>query len=223
MYDITLLSIFRDSAAYLDRYIDQVEEALDPFEKPHLIWLEGDSMDDTFEKLTALSEQTVADVTLIQFDTNGPYWPSIDHPMRWQQLEACWNKALSYLEPSAICVCVESDLIWRWPTLRTLIGDVQAGLCEVACPMLMRHAPQMGDYFYDTNAFCKDGQHFTNLWPYHPALLNEERFVPLETGGGMLVTNSDSLSQARWQDKCVLRFGSEARVLLDTRLKIYHP
>lgn len=223
MYDLTIFSIFRDSAHYLERYAQQVKTAVAHAAQAHLVWLEGDSLDDTPVRLQELSETLEADVTLVKFDTGGPYWPSINHPDRWRQLEACWNRALKYLEPTRMAVCVESDLIWDWPTLEGLVSLVDSGCCEVACPMLMRSTPQTGPYFYDTNAFTKDGQHFTNGLPYHPALRSGERFVTLDTAGGLLVSTGAQLSRARWRDQCVLHFAPNARIVLDSQLRIFHP
>jgi hypothetical protein len=118
---------------------------------------------------------------------------------------------------------VESDLIWDWPTLETLIAHVEARFCQVACALLMRDTPQTGLYFYDTNAFRKDGQNFSNYRPFHPALQGGDRFVELDTGGGMLVCTYPALRRARWKDQCVLHFEPGTPVVLDTQLQVFHP
>jgi hypothetical protein len=208
MNDLTILSIMRNSLGYLARYQAQVNAAFAHFERPHLILCEGDSDDGTKAALEQL--EVAGDFTLLELNTGGPLWPSISHPSRWRQLELAWNTCLSGLEPTEIAVCVESDLIWDWPT-------------AVACPLLLRQTPATGLYFYDTNAFCTDGQHFRNAWPYHPALGGGERFIALETGGGMLVTTDAWLRRARWEDACVLHFPLDASIRLDSSLAIYHP
>lgn len=220
MYDLTLLSIFRDSTGYLERYAAQVAETLTHFENVHLIWVEGDSVDDTQAQLQALSERLAADVTLVEFTTSGPHWPSIDHPSRWQQLEACWNRALKHLEPGRLCVCVESDLMWDWSALSTCIEHLTSW--DVVYPMLMRRLPE-GEYFYDTNGFSRNGQHFSNFAPFIPDWDGVTRLVELTTGGGLIATRYDYLRQARWRDKCVLHFPDQARLAVDTWTKIYHP
>lgn len=134
-YDITFLSILRDSTGYLDRYSRQLRQTLAQFEHSHVIWVEGDSTDDTPAQLRALAETLPARVTLAECPTHGPYWPSIDHPQRWQQLEYVWNTALRYLEPTRWAVCVESDLVWDWPTLAVLLADIKLAMarCCIHC------------------------------------------------------------------------------------------
>lgn len=222
-YDITFLSILRDSTPYLARYGDQLASALVHFERGHVIWVEGDSTDDTQARLRALGEALPADVTLVECTTHGPHWPSSDHPARWRQLETVWNTALSQLQSTRWAVCVESDLIWDWPTLQALLEHLEADRADVVCPLLLRDTPQTRLYFYDTNAFCKDGQHFNNYPPYHPALSCGDTLVTLDTGGGMLVTRGTWLTLARWRNRCVLHFPVQARIALDTTRCIYHP
>src|SRR5579859_6757463 len=209
MNDLTILSIMRNSTPYLSRYLSQLSSAFAHFHYPHLVVCEGDSDDGTRERLESLDLR--ANFTLLRLDTGGPLWPSVSHPSRWRQLETVWNACLDALEPTRIAVCVESDLIWDWPTLEALITHVENGLCDVACALVMRDTPQTGLYFYDTNAFTRDGAHFSNYLPYHPALAGGERFVELDTGGGMLVTTYATLRRARWKDQCVLR-SEERRV-----------
>lgn len=222
MYDLTICSIFRDSTSYLERYADQVVEVLAHFPQSHLIWLEGDSQDGTPQALAALADRLAADVTLLTYDTGGPYWPSIDHSLRWQQLEACWNRNLRYLEPSALCICVESDLMWDWSTVARCLEGLASW--DVVYPMLMKRGAG-SEWFYDTNAFQRAGQHFSMHPPVIPdwEATSGERFVPVSTGGGLILTRYELLRQAQWRDNCVLHFPDGTRLAVDTQTRIYHP
>ncbi len=218
--DLQILSIFRDSMAYLDRYVAQVREALELYRSAHLIWLEGDSIDGTKQCLPILAhefERSSVRVTHLELDQGNPYYPSVDLPERWRVLERAWNTALSALESSRLAVCVESDLIWSWDALATCLEHVESGRCEVAAPMLKR-----GSIFYDTHGFTRAGQHFTNAPPFIPAW-DGDQFVPCDTMGGMLCTTYAHLRDAEWRDGCVLRFAPGVRLLLDTSVEIQHP
>lgn len=223
MYEVTILSIFRDSTPYLERYLAQVQSVVSLARSAHVIWLEGDSKDRTLEALERASESLSADVTLVQFDTHGPKWPSIDHAQRWTQLESCWNQCLSYLEPTDIGICVESDLIWDMATLfeeMNIVSD-PALRVDVVAPMMFSTAD---GHFYDTNAFRRDGKNFSPWFPIIPGC-NEPypALVPCETVGGMVVAKGDKLAQAVWKNKCVLHFPEGTDVLADTTRCIYHP
>jgi hypothetical protein len=125
MYDLTILSIFRQSEKYVNRCVQQVTEAFDlNGGKCHAVWLEGDSTDNTYKILQQAKEKLEqtgnVDVTLIKFDNGGPYWGSIVDSDRWLQIATCWNNCLAGLKPSKITICVESDLIYN-PRITTLL------------------------------------------------------------------------------------------------------
>ena len=70
-YDLTLLSILRDSTPYLERYAAQLRAAAVHFERVHAIWVEGDSQDDTQHRLRDLAAELPIDVTLVECKTGG--------------------------------------------------------------------------------------------------------------------------------------------------------
>lgn len=225
-YNLTILSIMRDSLGYFDRYLAQVNDAFSHFERCHLILCEGDSVDGTKARLAQIADAadtTVnGDVTVTTLDQGNPLMGHADHPRRWFALENAWNENLKHLEPTQYAVCVESDLIWAWPVLDKMIKRLDAGDGDVLCPLLMRDTPASGLYFFDTNAFRLHGQNFANYPPYHAELV-ADRLLTLDTGGGMLVTRGETLAKATWKDKCVLHWPDGARVVCDTAERIYHP
>src|SRR5258708_3181309 len=188
-YDLTVLSILRDSTPYLDRYAAQLRAAARRFEHVHAIWVEGDSRDDTQARLRALVDELPIDVTLVECKTGGPYWPSIDHPQRWRQLEVVWNTALAYLEPTTYAVCVESDLIWDVDTLLACIEQLGEG--DAVAPLLLK-----GDIFYDTHGFSRHSQPFSNRAPYIPDWDGQPRLVACDSLGRLVVTTYPVLCPA---------------------------
>lgn len=227
MYDLTILALIKDSMTYLPRFLAQVNSAFEHFERCHLILCEGDSIDGSKEYLNVLArtdnDDIKGDVTIIELNIKGPSWGSVSSPSRWWALEQSWNANLKELEPTKYAVCVESDLIWTWDTLKTEIGWLDTGTGDVFLPLLMRETPASGKYFYDTNAYRLHGQNFANYKPYHPEYDETKRFMQLDTGGGMLVTHGDLLQKAVWKSQCVLHWPEGTRVICDTQMEIFHP
>ncbi len=155
-------------------------------------------------------------MTLVECKTGGPYWPSIDHPQRWRQLEVVWNTALAYLEPTTYAVCVESDLIWDVDTLLACIEQLGEG--DAVAPLLLK-----GDIFYDTHGFSRHGQPFSNGAPYIPDWDGQPRLVACDSLGGLVVTTYPVLCRATWRDGCRLRFPRDVALYADTASVIYHP
>lgn len=233
LFELTLMSIFRDSESYLSRYLGQVEEAFRlNGGKCHAIWLEGDSKDATFDKLKEakeLFEKKGHQVTLVKFDLHGRYWPSLDIPDRWLQLSTCWNKCIEQLLPSRFTICVESDLIWDPSIVGQLIGKLDH-LHPVVYPMLLVNNSKalFGSYwFYDTWAFEREGKKFNHIWPYwSPSadLQETEEFLELTTGGGMIVSTYECQKQASWDPTCcIMKFPKEIKIFMDKTTQIYHP
>ncbi len=222
MYDITILSILRDSTLYIERYLDQLSTVFRHAKNPRAIWVEGNSVDGTYERLLRVKEdkELPGEITLIKHEIGGPFWPSVDVPERWAQLEHCWNRAIAALEPSEICVAVESDLFWsNWHFQRV---KKHLDKYDVIAPMLMH---QFIEFFYDTNGFRKNGANFEcTPFPYCvPGGWNGDRFIDLDTCGGMIVTSYDAMRAAVWKNKCVMHFQPHYRIAVDTETRIYHP
>lgn len=233
MYELTILSIFRDSQTYLSRYLKQIEKAFALFNKPcQGIWLEGDSIDETYDLLLKAKKRLESfghSIELIKYETKGPYWSEKNIPARWAQLASCWNTCLKALQPSKICICVESDLIWE----AEIIPELAAQLDEkhhVVCPMLLIENSQklMGDFwFYDIWGFSREKKRFHSMKPYWPkarSLLEEEKLLQVSTGGGMLVAKFGIMSKASWdENSCILHFGNNCNIFMDKTKVIFHP
>lgn len=227
MHDLTILSIFRNSTAYLDRYAWQVQSICEQFDGTvHFCWLEGDSDDrETYLELQQLERDIAyywgATVTMTTYDHGGPMYPSIDHPDRWRQLSGVWNCNLLRLGPTRYAVCVESDLIWQPSDMLTMLDHIQSGICDVAYPLLMLRDTNQ---FYDTHAYkAPDGTGWSAWPPYAPGW-DGTRFVPVSQAGGMVVARGDVMQAARWgDDDCVLHFPEGTRCMVDMHTWIRHP
>lgn len=235
-YDLTILSIFRQSEKYVYRYLQQVTEA---FElnggKCHAVWLEGDSTDNTYKILQQgkekLEQTGNVDVTLIKFDNGGPYWPSIINQDRWFQIATCWNKCLEGLKPSKITICVESDLIYNPAVIKPLVEKID-DKHHVIYPMLMTYdgsyekTPDF-EHFHDTWGMRRGDQRFSNLPPYWPdsdELSEDEDLLEITRGGGMIVTTYEYQKRGNFDTTCcIMKYPQDVKLFMHKKLKIYHP
>ena len=235
-YDLTILSIFRQSEKYVYRYLQQVTEA---FElnggKCHAVWLEGDSTDNTYKILQQAKEKLEqtgnVDVTLIKFDNRGPYWGSIVNSDRWLQIATCWNKCIEGLKPSKITICVESDLIYNPAVIKPLVDKIDENH-HVIYPMLMTYdgsyerTPEF-EHFHDTWGMRRKNINFSNFPPYWPdsdELTEEEDLLEITRGGGMIVTTYEYQQRGQFETSCcIMKYPSDVKLFMHKGLRIYHP
>lgn len=224
---IAILSIFRNSTAYIPRYFDQMG-ALSKLLTARGDWLTlllgyGDSTDGTGEMLH--EEATFSmDALLVDVSHGGPEFGSIEHPERFKQLAYCGNKLLGYVPSDADVVgIVESDLIWDAMTLSDLIAHT--AYVPAIAPMILDGE----NSFYDSFAFRKNGVRFTKTPPYHEWLDRCSDLVQVDSAGSVLFVRADLAKKARFSDgesivgycRDIYRYGGS--IWLDPTLSVAHP
>lgn len=220
---VQLGSIFRDSAEYLPRYLNQVEKAVEQVGVGRLLWLEGDSSDRTYEVLRMAAvtfRERGVDVHLVKYDTGRPYYPSIDNALRWRHLEEVWNRCLAEYGDADFSVTVESDLIWEADVLGQCVERLERGIADVVYPCLM-HGYSAN--WYDTHGFSRCGKKFRARAPYCEGWNESDHYIDVETGGGMVVARGAAMKQATWANGCIVTFPAGYIKVLDKRLAVQHP
>jgi hypothetical protein len=228
MYNLSILSIFRNSSDYLQNYINNVKKAFaHNGGKCHAIWLEGDSADTTLQMLEAAKKEMENEnitVTLVKYDLGLPHSGG-DHPERWFRLGNCWNRCLDELKPSDYTVCVESDLMWQPSIIAKLCREVNEQR-NVVFPMLMRHYP-FDNQFHDTHGFTRNGSNFTNglpFWRVAQGMSEDENWLEITTGGGMIVSKYDYQKLGKFGlHDCIMHYPENVKLFMSKNLKIYHP
>ncbi len=226
--NITILSLFRNSCHYLERYFEQMD-ALQRLlagrgDSLHLLLGYGDSTDGTGAALWDECSNRFA-AHLMDVSHGGPVYGSIEHPQRFKQLAYCGNTLLENVPPDADVVgIVESDLIWDALTLSDLIAHtayVPASTC-----MIMDGE----NSFYDVFSHRKDGVRFTKTPPYHEGLdICGEGLVRLDSAGSVLFVHGDLARKARLSDGeaivgfCRDIYSHGGSIWLDTSQAVQHP
>jgi hypothetical protein len=227
---IVLASIFRNSSSYLDRYFTQITNLRSELvERGHSLtyaWAEGDSTDDTFQRLSVHVNPRPDDV-LIKVDHGGPVFGSVDNDQRWRNISKVCNALLDAIPTDTdYVIYVESDLLWTADTMLPLLNHVLNGLDAVA-PMCF-HLPT--GMFYDTWGHRKNGLRFTQNSPYHPHINPGIDVTEIDSAGSCIVMNYSVAQHARFDppELGIVGFGNTLRQLgfklfLDTTQRVFHP
>lgn len=224
---IALISAFRNSLSYIDRYCEQMESLQKVLsEQGHTLSLVlgyGDSRDGTGEYLFERCSHSL-DAHLLDVSHGGHHFGSIVHSQRFKQLAFIGNRLWSNLPTDAQVVgLVESDLIWKPNTLLEMASSLQEGW--LLSPMVMH----LDKRFYDTYAFIKSGINFKNDKPYHPDLRPGIRHYYMNSVGSLFLMDAILARTIKWpEEDVVVGFCRQAldigySIVLDSYLEVYHP
>ena len=208
-----LASIFRDSAAYVDRYFAQVD-ALRQHIPVTLYLAEGDSTDGTW---VVLNERTTDDDYLFQIAHGGPKIGSVNNPQRWKQIAYVCNGLLDSIPQQGNLIYVESDLIWEPETMLTLLGDLT--VVDAVAPQSVT-----GSRFYDTWGYrTMEDKHFPGY------VLPDGPLIEILSAGSCIAMRPEVYRDCRFtEDEGIVGFGKEIhkegmKLFLDPSVKVVHP
>ena len=218
-----LCSIMRDSSSYVDRYMDQALNLAAHHGPVKVVIAEGDSTDDTYARLREY--RTFTGLNVLKVEHGGPYYGSIDNPLRWRQLAVVCNVAMTaavrIAEADEPVVYVESDLIWDTETMAALID--LTGKYPAVAPLSIR-----GKRFYDLWGYRKDGIQFSPTPPYHPRILNDS-MTRIDSAGSCIAMSPTAARVAEFSlTDCILGVGRSLyanglSLWLDPTRKVIHP
>lgn len=205
---LTVASIFRDSSSYLDRYFAQIN-ALREHIDVELVLAEGDSSDDTWERLDAAK-----DGLLLKVDHGGPRYGSVDHPARWADIAKVVREVIACVGSPEQFMWIESDLICEPETVLALLDDLDT--VSTVAPMVLQQGTTR---FYDFWGFRKGGELFMQYAPYY-YLPDDETgpLVKIDSCGSCFVTR-DFDAVRRWDG--IWPYPGD--LWLDPAQRIYHP
>jgi len=209
--NINFCSAFRNSAHYVDKYLQRIAllRILMPNDSFHVVAGEGDSTDETKRMLELNAKWTQIPVRVVDVSHGGPVFGSTEAPERMVALSKVCNTMLDNIDREAdVLVYVESDLDWMPHVICTLIERAlwRKDGFDVFAPMVMA-----GEAFYDTWGFRCDGQRFSPFPPFHPALKGK-KIVEIESAGSCLVMRAQVAHECRIRnDYCLVGWCEDAR------------
>lgn len=160
------------------------------------VWVVGDSDDATYWELLAIVNAVNPQrrVDLFRYDTG---IAGEGYTERMRRLGETANYWLTRIQPADDYVIVhESDIISPPDLAERFLRHAEAGRCPVA------GWPVLGDLFYDTWAYRKDGACFSNTAPYH-ACYQADRPFPVDSVGTCWMFHAEDA-------RAGARFGAEA-------------
>jgi hypothetical protein len=242
MSRVAIASIFRNSESYIHRYFEQLAMLTGSLTGAgfdiHLILVEGDSIDNTWNMLQdrarflfkwfeSIGRSQNSKLSLFQASHGGPVFGSVDNEQRWRNISYVCNKVLESVEEADdYLLYVESDLIWDADTMQYLLGDLDNhGLADAVAPMSIHRTTGL---FYDIWGYRKDGVAFTPHPPFHPGV--GIRFTPIDSAGSCIAMRGEVARACRFTppERGIVGFGGDIRakgftLYLDPQLRVYHP
>jgi len=226
--NVTLCSAFRNSAGYIARYFEQVTALQESIESRgdclYLVLAEGDSTDDTPERLDGVLSELGVEATLLGVTHGGKDYGSVVNAERFANLAKVWNAIWQRIPEDADAVIfVESDLIWATSTMLALLDDLEHVPC--VAPMVM----MKNGWFWDTWGFVRNGHNFRNQPPFHAEMTAQSLWFELDSAGSCLVMRGDVARRVHWPAADVVKgvckqiIDGGDSVWLNTRQKVMHP
>lgn len=183
--NVTICSPFRDSGANLPDYFDRLSSLDYPGESLCFVFVEGDSLDDTWIGLS-LWAQVDKRTKLVKCNVGTPHYGSIVHPVRFRTLATVFNAALDAVdyEWSDYVLFLPSDIHYRPDLLSRLLAADK----DIVAPFSWSDGR-----FYDSWGFVRDGQAFDWFKPCVVPLLFGDEPIEMDSVGGVVLIKADVL------------------------------
>lgn len=236
---VVIGSAFRNSAGVqLQRYFHQVDALRDLLkEEGHslrVVAVEGDSVDNTRAELMRWAEYCTLALTIVTRNHGKRVFGSTEEPERMAALSYVGNGILeSVLDEDDALIYVESDLVWRAETMRSLLNKLGQSVVlpqggEVRRVDAISPLVFAAEAFYDIWAFRKSGHRFGPFHPYHGELLFD-RPTPVDSTGSCIVMRGEVARTCRIIDNdALVGFGRDVwakgfALYADAQERIDHP
>lgn len=218
---VAVCSLFRNSADTLDYYRAVITAQERDGVRLAFSFVEGDSSDDTYERLSAWAAQD-ARVTLAQHHVE-PIADFDDRVRKWAALGNLAVEGALATGADYILWC-ESDLALP----HDLLGQLLAPDVDIVAPAIF-----MGGLFYDIWGFRGlDGVKFTNEAPYHQEF-HPHALVRLASVGSCVLFRRDVFDagvrfRGTYEDGLLVGVCNDAallgfRTFMDSRVAVLHP
>lgn len=223
--NVVLVTVMRDSEEYVERFWYQATQ----IEGVHVVIVEGDSSDRTWELMNLKRDQWARvpgpEFTLLKAEHGGPRFGSVDDPLRWRQLGAVCEVALTagvrLAAGNVPLIYVESDLVWDGRTMERLA--MGAVVWDAVAPMSMHQGR-----FYDVWGHVKDGAGFRFHAPYFPGW-NPDAMHAIDSAGSCFALSPRAQQYAHFSPiDCIRGIGRSLRengvqLWLDPHTFVEHP
>jgi hypothetical protein len=197
--NVAVLSMFRDSADYLPKYLHQVNTLSELLhakgDRLRVVAIENDSQDDTYRRLDR-NLQHWPGSRLLKAHDDCPYYPSEDIPERWRHIAWVCNQLLDAVtENDDVVLYVESDLTWQ-PADMLELARLANLTGAVTAPSYFR---VKGGRYYDTWGSRKNGIRFSPRFPYTDAWpQGDPKLMKVDSCASVLAVRADIARETRF-------------------------
>lgn len=170
------------------------------------LWVVGDSTDATYMRLAEQARDGSRCVIVLDIGGTDPT------KTRRQRLSETATRGYALIPADADYVLVhESDLRTPVDVVERFMANAEAGRCPVAGWVTL-DAPGVGHVFYDTWAYRKDGQLFSNTPPYHACYKPDAPFE-VDSAGSVILFAADDLRDRIVRERCLVEVCDHLRAL----------
>jgi hypothetical protein len=225
--NLAVLSMFRESTGYLNRYFAQIKELDDRLHasggRLRVVAIENDSLDETQFRLLSNLPRWPGSRLLTAHD-DCPFWPSTDRPERWRHIAWLCNQLLDEVKDSDdVVLYVESDLIWEPKEIKTLVDLVP----HVGALTVPNYSKERGGDYYDTWGSRRNGIRFTRRAPYTTEF-REKPMLPVDSCASILAVRGEIARRTRFtEDEGFVGWSKQVReeikLFMLTELAVVHP
>jgi len=219
--DVVLMSLWRnDVGRDLEQRIDRL---LAKESVTRWVWVTGNNDDATEDALAAVASKR-DDVTLIHYDS-----PTLgtNPDERLARLSETASVGLDDVRETDAYWCIhESDLISPVDVVTRLLA--MQGDEPKVCAGMVWLGDQIGQCWYDSYAYRKDGVWFTNSFPYHACVDMENPFEVHSAGSVMLFPAAPINAGMRMERGGLIELSQKLReagyrIIVDPKLNIIQP
>ena len=240
MIKINVVSSFRDSIIWQNRYINQVgrffsqlknQRLLNILEIDKIACVEGNSQDNTYEILEQEKNKGDFNITLIKEESNNKSVGSFTTKERISTLSRCKCLGLDAIKDDCdYILCIESDLIIydNFFLYKLLEAFNKIDKLGIIAPIITLDSVPV--YFYDTWAFRdKKCNKWNNYWVWNQDYVDSIQYIEMTSIGSCSLIKADlvrsgcSFGEGDYPQMCSDILKSGHKVFCDKRLHIYHP
>jgi hypothetical protein len=210
---IAVGSAFRDCQDNVYAYVQRVSalrDLLGPVHEVRMIAAEGDSSDQTRERLGYAARILGIDIEFVECSHGLRWFGSTEEPDRMRAMSVVGNAIFAGVnDQDDVLVYVEQDLVWEPQTIQALMHQaLDASIFDVVSPLVMA-----GQCFYDTWGFRIDEDRFSPFFPYHRALCHDSGMPSLvDSVGSCLVMRAEVARACRIRNEyCLVGWCADAR------------
>ncbi len=217
--NVTIVTAMRDEGRNVVDYIKRLEALTHPANQLRFAVCEGDSTDDTWDKLCTWASLDKR-VRVVKRDNSTPKFGSVVNPVRFKALARAFNQALSLvdMEWTDYAMFLPADIVYEPDLVTRLVSnDVD----------MVAAMPWQGGRFYDIWAFSGGGVDWMNLRREH---VTAAGLLEVQTAGGVMLMRKTVLSAGCHYTEeqvdrglCQMAHDAGFRIYVDTGAHVEHP